>query len=174
MSSIITLDSDARAVLQQGFDDLITVFGKNCKLVYPPNWEYCSDCIWDQIGQKSSNRWRTGGPLPFSDGQICPMCNGIGRRAVETQTETIKMTCAFLPKDFYFPMNDIDLRVPYGIIQTRFYLTDLPKIERCDHVLFQVDIQGVARRPYKLHQEPSDSFSIIQNRYAVCAWKRSG
>lgn len=173
MGKVFTLTDSVKSIITDALDDLITELGKPCRLVYPPRWVSCQNCLPDPIGRKSSNIWKTGGPLPFSNGSICPLCDGVGRRASEA-SEVVQMLCAWEPKSFFYPLPGVDLRVPYGIVQTKFYLTDLPKVEQCDHMIFQIAIEGIAKRPYKLLGEPGDRSNIIQGRYATASWERAG
>ena len=44
-------------------DDALTV---SCTLEYGiTRYEDCVNCLYDPIGQKSSNRFQNGGPVPF-------------------------------------------------------------------------------------------------------------
>ena len=47
-----------------------------CTLMYGGKFATCSNCIYDPIGKKSANRYLSGGPIPFNNGQICPFCHG--------------------------------------------------------------------------------------------------
>lgn len=171
MGELFTLDDDIKALVQLAFDDVITEFGKDCLLVYPPRWKPCVNCVLDPIGHKSSNKWKNGGPLPFPNGNLCPMCNGDGRRA-EEQTEVVKLLCAWEPKSFFYPMPGLDIRVPYSILQTKCLISEVPKLLRADHVIFEIPSEAVVRKRFKLLGAPGDSSNIIQNRYYVAVWEQ--
>jgi hypothetical protein len=168
---IFTLDADTKSVITQALDDLITELGKPCRLEYPPKWAPCVNCVYDPIGNKSSNRWLSGGPMQFPNGQTCPMCNGVGQLATAV-TEVITFLCAWEPRKFWFPIPNLQIRSPYSIVQTKGFLKDLPKIERANFLYFQTPIEGIARKKYKLFKEPGDPSNIIQNRYFVASWER--
>lgn len=170
MGIIFTLDPEIKATIQDALDDLITELGKPCKLVYPSKSVKCVNCIYDPIGKKSSNIWKTGGPMKFMVG-VCPMCNGGGTRAEEV-SETIKMLCAWEPKKFFVPFQEINIKSPYGLLQTKFYLKDLPKIKMADHLVFQVPIEPYVKSNYYLIGEPGDQSNIIQDRYCIATWER--
>lgn len=172
MGVLFTLTLPIKSIIQQALDDLITELGKNVRLVYPAKWVSCVNCVYDNIGHKSSNYYKSGGPLQFPNGGICPLCNGKGKIEQEV-TETIRMLCSFDPKDFYRPVPQVDVRLPYGSrIQTKCYLSDLPKIMRADHAVFETDIESVLRQTYKLASEPADVSNIVQGRYVVADWSR--
>jgi hypothetical protein len=172
MGKIFTLDADVKSIIQDAIDDLIGELGKDCRLVYPPKMTYCVNCASDPIGHKPSNRWKTGGPVHFPMGSLCPMCNGEGRRAEEV-TEVIKLLCEWDPKKFVFPVPSLDVRTPFSVVQVKGFLTDLPKVLRCDHMVLQIPIEGIIRKTYKLSGEPGDYSNIVQGRYFVAVWTRS-
>ena len=51
------------------------------------------NCIFDPVGKKSSNRWRTGGPLFFPNGAICGLCNSAGGAHATENSDTINLIC---------------------------------------------------------------------------------
>ena len=69
---------------KDNIDAVIDTFGKTCRVYYPPKQISCVNCILDPIGNKSANRYLHGGPIPFRNGALCPVCNGVGYRAEET------------------------------------------------------------------------------------------
>lgn len=174
MGKLFSIDDEIKSIIQDGLDDLITELGKNCRLVYPSTkWESCDNCIYDPIGQKSSNRWRSGGPISFPNGTACPQCNGQGRRSVVV-TEDITLLCELNPLKFVVPIRGVDIRVPNAFLQTKGFLTEANKIKKCDHLLLDIDNETLGNRRYKLKSDPCDISNIIQGRYFVCTWERSG
>lgn len=171
MGKLFTLSAGVKSIISTALDDLITELGKNCLLVYPPRWGPCANCVVDPIGKKSTNRWKTGGPMPFAAGTNCPLCQGDGKFAQEN-SEVIQFLCAWEPKQFFYPIPNLDIRVPYGFVQTKGYLKDLPKVQRADHLIFQVAIDGIQRAKYTLFGEPGDRSNIIQGRYFTATWER--
>jgi hypothetical protein len=168
MGKLFTLDDETKALVRDAFDDVLAEFGKPCLLVYPPRWKNCVNCVLTP-GAPTSNRWKTGGPMPFPNGSACPMCNGEGRRAEEV-TEQITLLCAWEPRSFFYPVPGIELRAPYSVLQTKCFMSDAPKLMRADHLVFQVPVEGVARKKFKLEGAPGDASNIIQSRYCVSLW----
>jgi hypothetical protein len=79
------------------YDDACTI---PCTLNYGiTKYEDCENCSYDSIGQKSANRYVSGGPVPFPFGTICPMCDGRGKRGVET-SESINLMVIWNYKEF--------------------------------------------------------------------------
>jgi hypothetical protein len=170
---LFTLPDEVLAIYRWSVESLIAQWGKVCRLVYPARWTPCPNCVWDAVGNKSSNRWKTGGPMPFPNGQTCPLCNGAGRRAEEV-SEEVKLLCAWDPRNFFYPAPTVDLRSPYAVIQTKGHITDLPKFLRADHLVFQLPLSGYGPQNYKLLDAPADRANILQNQYCLATWERKG
>ena len=87
-SDIITED------LKDTFDDGIKAMLESTGVTTPCRLNFgttkyvlCDNCIYDPIAKKSANRYLTGGPAPFSNKQICPVCGGAGRIDKESNEE---------------------------------------------------------------------------------------
>ena len=172
MAKIFEITNDIKKIASDAIDDLIDQLGKACILYYPPTWEACS-CS-DPIGKKGSNIWSTGGPSPISGPINCGLCNSTGRKAIHA-TETVQFLCNWNINAFQTIKGvDIRLRQSGSIVQTKGYITDLPKILRCEFALFQVPMLGNISYKFKLASEPSDTNNIVQNRYFQCIWMRDG
>lgn len=172
MPKIFTISSDIKQIAQNAIDDLIDQLGKDCLLVYPPLPESCVNCIIDPIGNKSSNHWTNGGPMPFPNGSICPLCNGSGYHFEET-TKPIKLLISNDPSQWFVKM-PAGLQVPGGTIQTKGYVSDLPDVLQARKIIVQVSLEPMIRFTYELAGEPIDQGNIIQNRYWVAMWNRVG
>ena len=172
MGRIFTLTAPIKAVITQALDDLITELAKPCRLVYPPRFVTCANCVFDPIGQKSSNHWINGGPMPFADGMNCPLCNGNGRIAQEVSTP-INLLCAWEPKAFFHPIPNLNIRAPYSVVQVKGYLTDMPKILECSYLVFETPIEGLLRKKFVLMGQPGDRSNIIQGRYFVATFEQT-
>lgn len=172
MGKLFTLDSATKSTIQDALDDIIAEFGKDCRLVYEGKWAACVNCLIDATSGKSTNRWRTGGPVPFQIG-VCPQCKGTGRRAEEV-SESVRFKVEWEPKNFEYPVEGLDLRVPHSVCQIKGYLSDLPKVNRCDHIIIQTPIEGIIQARFKLYGEPISPGNIIQGRYFVAALKQLG
>ena len=120
MAKIFTLSNDIKQIAQNAIDDLIDQLGKDCLLSYPPFPELCNNCILDPIGNKSSNHWTNGGPIPFPNGGICPLCNGDGYHYKEV-TKSIKLLISNSPSQWFVKM-PAGIQVPAGSIKRKVML----------------------------------------------------
>lgn len=159
-----------RDIAEEGFDDILDQLGKNCKLVYPGRAIECTNCYFDPIGKKSSNKWKSGGPMPFH-AAACPMCNGEGRKISEN-SEIIVMTINWNMGPFSVTAPNI--RIPMGhVINTRTYITNFPKIVKADEMLI-VGVDALRHFRWKLDGEPADTFQLVSEKYCISNWKRIG
>ena len=172
MPKIFNISADIKKIAQDAIDDLIDQLGKDCELVYPPIPETCVNCELDPIGNKSSNHWTNGGPMPFPNGSICPMCNGEGLHFKEI-TRSIKLLIANSPSEWFVKM-PAGLQVPAGTIQTKGYIKDLPDVLKTRKLIVQLSLEPMVRFTYELAGEPIDQGNIVQNRYWVAVWNRIG
>ncbi len=168
-----SLTDEEIQLLRDGFDSLLDFFGQSCKLIYQPRIVNCPACV-NLASNQSNTHWRHGGPLRIDQQGICGVCGGTNKKTEEV-SEIIKMSLAWQPKDFiggYFQKVAPGVNAPRGIIQSRAYLTDLPKINKCIEMHAQLPIENYIGNRYKLLREGQDQFGIIKGRYFLCFWER--
>lgn len=172
MGILFDISEDIRQIAADAITDLIDQLGKDCDLIYPPIYVSCPNCIFDSIGNKSSNYWRDGGPLPFPDGSMCPYCNGVGQHAQEV-TKTIKVLVNSVPKEFMknLPLN---LQVPDGMIMTKGKMEDLADVLQSRKMVVQTNLSNILKLTYELRGEPIDTNNIAQGRFWSAYWWRVG
>ncbi len=123
-------------------DSFIDSLGKNCLLVYPPLVSECPNCIFDIYTGRSSNIYKSGGPISFIAGELCPFCGGEGRSLLP-QEETIKLRVYWTPKDWVKVSTLI--KVPDADAQIIGYMKDLQKIENAQSLVLDSDLEGSRR-----------------------------
>ncbi len=171
MGKLFTITEEIRDIARDGIDDMIDQLGKDCKLVYPSVKTDCPNCVFDPTTNRSTGRYKTGGPRPFPNGTICPVCRGAGRLD-STETDIIRMLCKWNPKEF-IPLAG-SLQLPNSIVRTKGYITDLPKVLRSKKMILQLPIEPYIRYTFDLQGEPIDAGNIVQGRYFIAIWKRAG
>ncbi len=172
MSNYLSLPADIRQLMSDCLDDLIEIVGKDCKLYYAPEWVECANCVLDPVAGVSSNIWRTGGPMWFSDGQVCPICSGNGLVAHEAY-DSVKFACEWNPRRFQYGLSsDKQVRKPYSIVQTRGYMTDYWKVRNCSYMVFESAIAPMDKFRYKLLMSPGDYANFVQGRYFIAVWEQ--
>ena len=150
------------------YDDSLTL---PCVLYYGvTRYEDCSNCIYDVIGNKSSNKYQSGGPVPFPFGSICPMCNGRGKRGIES-TENINLMVIWDNKQF---VNTGTVNSASGdLVQTITFDENTPKLLRAKEVIIMSDKPSLGRQRFERHSSP-EPCGWGGSEFMSCLWKRSG
>ena len=149
------------------FNEAIQLFERTATLVYPEKRERCGNCITNTIGGRSTNLYRTGGPISFNRGSICPLCGGRGFKLIESQ-ETIQLRIYHDRKTWVNIGLEVD--IPNNAIQTVGYMSDYPKLTKAKELL--VDIGGHNHVRYKRLAEPFvQGFKQNPVQYVVIFWE---
>lgn len=168
------IDADDLQTIQGIFDDMLTTFGSPCKVVYTTTETVCPNCIINPRTGESTNRYKSGGPVPFSAGEVCPVCDGTGKIPGTEQTATLTMVIDWIPK----PWMNIDattnnlIRIPAGMVSTRGFIADLPKIIQASYVILD-STNPLLANEYQLYGQPYITGAITGDRYFIAVWKKS-
>ncbi len=170
MGIYISIPQPVRDFIDRSMTDLIgtDVFGQKCILNMPPSPTYCANCIPDPIGMKSSNIWIDGGPQPFEDGQVCPMCQGDYILSV-SQTKTIIMTIEWKNERFLDIMKRT-VRFPQSTIQSRGFVNDLQYVQNCSTMETFLDT-STDHYTFKLKGEPIVP-GRLSRKFFYALWER--
>lgn len=97
------------------------------------------------------------------------MCNGAGKRSVET-TEEINLMVIFDHDQF---MNRGTVADPAGMIQTVTFASNTPKLKRAKEIVVATDITSYGRHRYERVTEPQPC-GFRSEDFVECLWKKSG
>lgn len=157
--------------------------GSNCVLVLPPKRNECPNCIVNTISGVSASRYKSGGPRPFQNGQICPWCQSKGY--IESNYESsIKILIDWEPKESkdaltYYNSRQSNSSVetllfPAGIIKVQGFISDLKTMKQAVEIKIN---DGVATNNgywrYVKYGEPIP-YSLEHNDFFSCILKRVG
>lgn len=107
-------------------------------LIYANNKpDYCNNCVFDPVSNKSSNVYNDVGPNPFSENSICPVCLGMGQIATEAQ-ETINMAVIFNSKH-WLNIDPRIINISDRMAQTICKNTLLNKLNNANEIYFNND-----------------------------------
>ena len=149
-------------------NEAILLFNRTCTLVYPEKQERCSNCFTNTIGGRSVNSYRSGGPIAFNRGTLCPLCGGKGVKEVES-TASVELRVYYSRRDFIDVGFEAD--VPNNIIQTVGLMSDYAKITKAKELLVPVGAYNQGR--YKRLSEPfPQGFKQNPTQYIVIFWER--
>ena len=139
-----------------------------CTLIYGGKFTTCTNCIYDPIGKKSANRYLSGGPISFNNGQICPLCHGVGKKMPEP-TETISLMPVW---DYRQWVNfDMNLQSPEGYVQTFSIYSTLPKLKRAQEAIIDTNIESSVRHRFKRHGAPNPA-GLANSEFIVTMWEK--
>lgn len=133
------------------------------------NLEVCPNCIYDVNLKKSSGKYKSGGPVPFPLGKICPYCNGSGSYGI-VKSDNGYLGVIWDYKKWINPPPIIDN--PEGYIQTICSKEYLSQIKQCkDLVVFYHS--NNSNPVFQLYGEPTPA-GLGDNKYLFCMWKKIG
>lgn len=168
MAFDFTIPDEMLEAYHAGIDAVLNKYSQDCRLIYPPAMQECPNCIFDPFTERSSNRYKAGGPTPFSFG-VCPYCEGEGNISVAVE-ENIKLRVYWNPKEW--EAINIQMDVPAGSIQTKGYSSDLPKIEQCQYLIATANLEGLKTYRFVRLAEPTPT-GLKNQRYLLTMWKRA-
>lgn len=152
-------------------DELINnqFIGVDCRVIYPESRVTCPNCIWDSFNQKSSGKYKSGGPIAFTAGQ-CPYCHGEGYKLVEN-TDTLRLRVYWSRKDWRkIAGSTIDL--PDGDVMTIGFKSDLAKCQQAKYLIVDTDNEEYRKWRFTAASEPTPHG--FGNRYFWMTWNRNG
>ena len=141
-----------------------------CTLIYnATKYTECSNCIINNITGKSSGKYKTGGPIAFTNGQ-CPYCNGVGKVKVES-TDTIYLLSIWDSKKWIIP-SELATKVADIAVQTMSKMTTYPQITRCSQLQIDTKIEnfGIPRFERMCNPQP---LGWGDDNWIITTWKRA-
>lgn len=142
--------------------------GHPCLLIYPPIASECTNCLFDIDSGHSANIYRTGGPIPFTNGTICPICGGIGQSLLPHE-DTIRLRVYWSQKDWV--KIQIPINLPNDSAQIIGYITDLTKLEQANEIVLESNIPN---RRWTMKRSGQAVPWGLQRRYFVQFLSRMG
>ena len=135
----------------------------NCTLVYGISKKnICPNCIFDSLTGKSSNQYKTNGPIPFEQNIICTYCYGIGYVGEETSEENTYLAVIWDSKkwiNFNTDIKDTD-----NYIQTIASSKLLSKLESVNYIL-------VNGQKFEIQQGSAYS-GLGDSNYIILTWRK--
>jgi hypothetical protein len=144
----------------------------NCLFRYSGsgNTVYCGNCIIDSVSLVSSNKYKAGGPNPFPDGSVCPVCMGMGTTTNTNSSESIKLACIFDSK-YWLNWSSKTINIPNGMVQTICRAELLPKIRNANDIIINTELAKYGNYVYERASDPEPA-GLDSTSYIVTMWKR--
>ena len=166
------VDSSFKKLHKDMIDGLLesTALTVECKLHYRATKHTdCPNCIYDSIGRRSSNRYQSGGPIPFSHG-MCPYCQGKGR-FTSTETETLYLMPIWNSKDWY-PLAQKEVSLADISVQTLSKMNTYPQLKRCSSIVIDTSVQDYGVPEFTRIGDP-EICGLGVSSHIITSWKRS-
>jgi hypothetical protein len=161
--ALFEITDELIGVYQAGIDALINQLGKTVEVRYPPKITDCNNCVYDSVGKKSANVYSSGGPAPFVNSRICPVCMGTGKK--ETfPSENI--TCLIEQNPRNYKKYNIEVRHPDALYQLKTYASQIPKILKAVEFIVDADTRNIDVLRCKLVREPIMT-GLRESRYCL-------
>jgi len=148
-------------------DSMINQAGKNVVLQFDKIVSECPNCYFDNVSQKSSGRYKLGGPSPFNEGQKCPYCKGNGVVG-ENAELCIKCLITWNPQDI--DNYGISVSSTGEIIKLKTLITYADKLKRANVALIDRQVSGITEYRAKLVKGPYP-IGLREDRYCISFWR---
>ena len=160
---------------KQFTDQIDKMFGTNglsrpCKLIAKDKKRtQCNNCKIDPINGKSSGRYKSGGPINFPYGQLCPICNGVGFIFDTTGNETaINLLVIYDYRKFITFSTNVN--IPDGSIQVLAKFADLEKLQRANTLIVDTSAGYIPNNEYEPVSQPQP-IGLGASDYLFMYWK---
>jgi hypothetical protein len=127
----------------------------------------CPNCLFDNIGRKSANRYKSGGPISFGQGQICPVCVGVGQIFNE-QKETINLAVV---TDYSRFLNVNQINIPSGHIQTYCSISNYVKIKTANYIIVDTNLNDELNNKFFRVADPQP-IGLGTSDYLLTTWRK--
>ena len=92
---------------------------------------FCNNCFWDSVGQRSTGQYNGTGPKPFTNGK-CPVCKGTGKIGIPQQKRAVKATRVWLKQDTN--SKTVAGTIDNNIVRLRLPLGYKTLIDQCEYI----------------------------------------
>lgn len=143
--------------------------GATCTLVSPAKDSECPNCLFDPTTKRSANIYRSGGPYPFSNHTVCPLCDGEGR-SITNPTDSMRLRAYYGGMEVNAAMRMFQslagsFGTPDGLVFIIGYMNDRAKFDRASEYML-LDEQNFEQKLEKVSKPVPWGFR--KNRYFAC------
>ncbi len=140
-----------------------------CTINYPPSDSECTNCIYDPDTNCSANIYKVGGPYPFENRTLCPMCGGIGKLTLPV-TDIIRLRVYYGASELnasmqqFMKLNGTDFNTATGLVYIIGYANDLPKFKRSQSITIPNPSEEIVCKRFS----SPIGWGFRKNRYFAC------
>lgn len=163
-----------------GIDSLLADDGCTmpCRLAYgDTKCIVCSNCVFNSMTQMSGGAYKTGGPIPFKTGGLCPLCNGLGKLTIECTEEDIYLLVIWDVKKFHGLGRGLiqnkasnTSNTPLVFAQTMSRVEYYTKLNNAKYVILNTDIEDYNHNKYKRIGE-GEFCGLGASQYVIFTWQ---
>ena len=147
-------------------DTALTV---ECTLNYKSTkFEDCLNCLYDNIGGKSSNRYQNGGPVPFYHG-ICPVCNGQGKKQ-SSSSENLWLAAIWDSKS-WTGLSQEQIKKAEVSVQTMSRIDVYDKLVKCTSIIIESELNKYKTNEF--HRVGNPEPCGFGSTHLITSWKQS-
>lgn len=128
----------------------------------------CVNCIFDAASGKSSNRYKTGGPIAFNQG-LCPYCNGAGRKQVISTDEVYLMPIWDSKK---WILSNPNLKTADISVQTMSKISSFSLLNKTSKIVIDADNEGLKTADFTRVGDP-EKIAFGETNFIITNWKRT-
>jgi len=149
-------------------------FGRRCLFIYPPKRIPCPNCIVTSAGL--SGPYKIGGPIPFSEGMICPYCMGKG--IFDEHVEEEDIVIVLFDKNMFMKPGQVAQLPDNTAMMIGERAKTWDKVVRAERVILNTDVYGKGS-PYVRYSEPLpvgllNSTDQSGSKWFYCYYSRDG
>lgn len=171
------LDHNFKKIFKNTMDQIIGPNGAltvPCKLLYASSLSttnICNNCILDPISKISTSKYNGTGPTNFTEGMLCPICNGRGILNIETKEELINMAVIFDSKYWYNLNNNSKLlNIGNAAVQTISSIDTISKLRNANSLIVNTSLTQYGSSKYERASDP-EPCGLGNHEYIFTMWK---
>lgn len=157
------------------FNQYVTSVERTVTLVYPEKKEECPNCYLDTMGTRtrSISRYKASGPMPFTNGQPCPYCDGKGYKAVE---DTDDITTRIYTDQKSWVNKPVNLRLPQGSLQLITKIEYAQQLKNAKYLIPKYNgLENIqTERYFRAEEIYSNSWVLNEQKYVTSYWTQNG
>ena len=161
-----------KALFNSAIDHLLDKQGLAvpCKIIYDSiKQSTCSNCIFDPIQNRSSNKYNNIGPAPFADLGICPVCNGYG--IIDMTAEELIYMAVIFDSKYWLNWGSKSVNIADNMAQSICNINLLPKLQNAKEIIVDSSTANYTNHRYSRANEP-ELCCLGDNRYIITMWQK--
>lgn len=165
------ISSEFKQLFNQSIDAMLEedALSTKCVIRYQNTKKtLCPNCKIDSFTKRSSSIPQPGGPVPFLEGQVCPVCMGDGF-LFDKFEENVNLLVVYNSKHWLNFGGDI--HTAEGTIQTIAKIGLITKLRNANVLVVDTSLDGISRNVYTRDSDPEPA-GLGGNDYVFTFWKK--